>query len=193
MGLTNHTIAVQEGKPTYTAKRPCKICNGVLRFTCSYNCVECAKEHRRRWRNDNKEKAYQATVNWRENNKEKYLGTQKRWREEHKETQNAKAREWYKNNPEQVLNTRYIRLFKLTLKEYNDLFKKQNGRCAICGKKEIVKHKNGKIKRLAVDHNHKTKKVRELLCNMCNTGIGRFRDDLKLLGKAIDYIKKHKY
>jgi hypothetical protein len=57
--------------------------------------------------------------------------------------------------------------------------------CAICGAKP-------KGKRLAMDHDHKTGKIRGLLCMQCNTALGKFRDDTKLLKKAIRYLEKAK-
>ena len=54
--------------------------------------------------------------------------------------------------------------------------------CDICGKEES----NGFD--LAVDHNHKTGKIRGLLCRKCNTGIGLFQDSTELLAKAIEYL-----
>jgi Autographiviridae endonuclease VII len=76
--------------------------------------------------------------------------------------------------------------FGLTNKEYKDLLKKQNYSCAIC---EDI---NPDGKRLAVDHNHITGEIRGLLCNSCNTGLGKFLDSQFLLNKASKYvIKEH--
>jgi hypothetical protein len=63
----------------------------------------------------------------------------------------------------------------------------QKGCCAICG----IDKPTGKWKIFAVDHNHKTGQVRELLCNECNRGIGYLKDSAELLQKAVDYILKH--
>ena len=65
------------------------------------------------------------------------------------------------------------------------LARSQGNCCAICGAKP-------KGRRLAVDHDHKTGKVRGLLCMFCNTGLGKFRDDPKLLKKAIGYLESSK-
>lgn len=74
--------------------------------------------------------------------------------------------------------------YGLSLNEYNELFKKQNGNCAICGKNQSVfKYK------LAVDHCHKTNKIRGLLCGKCNTALGSLEDDIIILQKAINYLK----
>tara|TARA_R100000234_G_scaffold18068_1_gene10054 strand:+ start:210 stop:959 length:750 start_codon:yes stop_codon:yes gene_type:complete len=59
--------------------------------------------------------------------------------------------------------------------------------CEICGKPE---EEEGK--RLALDHCHKTDKVRGRLCGDCNTTLGKFKDDPMLLRKAADYLEKHK-
>jgi len=76
---------------------------------------------------------------------------------------------------------------------YNQILKDQDGLCAICRKPETATDpKNQTIKRLAVDHDHKTNKVRGLLCTKCNIGIGIFQDSEELLYLAINYLKKHK-
>jgi len=46
----------------------------------------------------------------------------------------------------------------------------------------------GSQEKLVVDHNHNTNKVRGLLCNHCNRGLGHFRDNTETLLKAIDYL-----
>jgi hypothetical protein len=48
----------------------------------------------------------------------------------------------------------------------------------------------GKVCRLALDHDHQTGKVRGLLCNNCNRGLGRFKDSIENLGAAIRYLKR---
>lgn len=81
---------------------------------------------------------------------------------------------------------RYLKYtYGITLDQYNELLKLQNFGCAICG----IHHE---VKQLFVDHCHKTNKVRGLLCNFCNTGLGNFQDDPKLLETAIDYLKNKK-
>ena len=84
---------------------------------------------------------------------------------------------------------RLLRTFGLTIEEYEALMLKQNNCCAICHQpeKQIL---NGKLKRLAIDHCHTTRKVRGLLCQRCNTGIGRFDDNVALLKQAIQYLEK---
>ena len=59
--------------------------------------------------------------------------------------------------------------------------------CAICGALESNKIDT---RRLNVDHDHETDKIRGLLCGLCNVGLGAFKDDVELLIKAINYLKE---
>ena len=76
-----------------------------------------------------------------------------------------------------------------TLEEYNNKLSAQHGLCAICCRPETTLL-NGQIKRLAIDHNHITGKVRGLLCDDCNRGIGLLQGDKDtiILKQAIKYI-----
>ncbi len=71
--------------------------------------------------------------------------------------------------------------FGIGLYQYETLLNQQNGVCFLCN--------NSDFRNLAVDHNHKTGKVRRLLCTSCNVGLGKFNDDPTLLRKAADYIE----
>lgn len=76
---------------------------------------------------------------------------------------------------------------KITKEEYKNLYDMQNGYCAICGN-----HRSYQKKDLSLDHCHNTKKVRGFLCDNCNTGIGKFKDNIDIMLKAIQYIIKHR-
>lgn len=90
----------------------------------------------------------------------------------------------YKNNLSREKNTRLKNDFGITLVEYKLMFEKQNGQCAIC-------FKPPKRKNLAVDHCHKSGKIRGLLCGNCNTALGKFSDNQNLLLNAIEYLKNN--
>jgi len=77
----------------------------------------------------------------------------------------------------------YARYYGITLEEYEVLLIKQNNVCAICSAST-----GSNNKRLAVDHNHQTGVVRGLLCDDCNIGLGKFKDNPNLLIKAINYL-----
>jgi len=75
--------------------------------------------------------------------------------------------------------------YSITLEMYNKMLISQDNKCLICNKdSELLP------KMLAVDHDHKTGKIRGLLCIQCNTGIGSFQDDSNLLKKAISYLEE---
>lgn len=76
------------------------------------------------------------------------------------------------------------RKFNLTVEQYEDMLAAQGGVCAICRKPP------NEGKRLAVDHCHKTNKVRGLLHGNCNRGVGLLGDDPVLLRAAAEYLEK---
>jgi hypothetical protein len=75
---------------------------------------------------------------------------------------------------------------KYNLKRYELLLNEQNGVCKICLEKESSR----RYKTLAVDHCHRTNKVRGLLCSNCNRGLGLFKDNPKILNNAAAYLTK---
>ncbi len=87
-----------------------------------------------------------------------------------------------------------VRRYGITPKQYQDMHDRQSGTCAICRKPETStfkdKHRHKAVKPLAVDHCHKTGKVRGLLCSRCNRAIGLFEDNAELLAEASEYVKK---
>lgn len=85
-----------------------------------------------------------------------------------------------------VLNARRttLRQYGLTIEQFDEMSAKQGGRCAVCGSPP----RNGKAN-LDVDHDHKTGKVRGLLCDVCNRAIGLLGDDAESLARAAQYLK----
>jgi hypothetical protein len=80
------------------------------------------------------------------------------------------------------LKTHLKKRYNMTLEDYNTLFIKQEGKCAIC-----KKHQINFSRRLAVDHCHKTSRVRGLLCPKCNWRVGFLETtDLILYQKYLD-------
>lgn len=81
------------------------------------------------------------------------------------------------------------RLYGISSFEYDEMLKRQSGGCAICG--STAPGASTKRKRFDVDHSHATGKVRGLLCQSCNLGLGKFKDDLNYLRAAILYLENH--
>lgn len=75
-----------------------------------------------------------------------------------------------------------MKYYSLTLEEHTQMIIDQDEKCLICEEKL----------KLYVDHCHTTKKVRGLLCDLCNRGIGLLKENVNTLKRAIDYIEKNK-
>ena len=77
----------------------------------------------------------------------------------------------------------YKRLYGISIEEYDKLHRQQNGLCVICHKPEIWH-----FKKLSIDHDHKTGKIRGLLCQRCNTLLGMSEDSADRLRAAASYL-----
>lgn len=78
-----------------------------------------------------------------------------------------------------------MKKYNVSLDWYNETVIKQKNLCLICNQEQS----GGKG--LAVDHCHKTGKVRGLLCDKCNTSIGLMRESVDILKSAIKYLEEH--
>ncbi len=135
--------------------------NKVSKDGYSWHCKKCLAANRREYRDKNKDKA------------------------------NKYAKEYRRKHPEKYRSSQMKSLYGINLEQYNKMFEKQKGLCAICGLPETHKNMHG-VKGISLDHNHHSKKVRGLLCNNCNLGIGQLKVDTfgaLNLQKAIKYLK----
>ena len=86
----------------------------------------------------------------------------------------------HKEDPEH----RRIRFIKwrygLSVEEYDEMFRRQDGKCAACGERST--------KYLCVDHDHKTGKIRRLLCCRCNLVLGLVEDEPEILARLQKYL-----
>ena len=130
---------------------------------------------------------------YREKNKEKLRLNAIKYRKENKdEIKNRRQNKltYLKENFPEVLKIKYKRnslkkRYGITFEQYIEMFKKQEGKCAIC-----KTHEKELNKILFVDHDHKTNKARELLCHKCNVALSYFENyDSK---PFIEYLKKHR-
>jgi len=104
-----------------------------------------------------------------------------------KECDKARVKARHQANPERTRNNDLKRNYGITLQEHQEMYDNQNGLCAICKNEG-----DGKWKKLCVDHDHETGKVRQLLCRRCNMVLGQVYDNISLLEEHIKYLKKHK-
>lgn len=100
----------------------------------------------------------------------------------------VRSRKWREANPERFAATvRCATLRKkygIDSKEYDRLFALQDNRCAICRGTSSKGYG-----RMHVDHNHKTGKIRGILCQACNVSLGKMSDSPALLRAAADYLE----
>ena len=140
------------------------------------------KAYHKKYYQENKQRLSIVNKRWAENHKEKVDAYNKMYRESHKEQHREYSKQWYKKKGS---NSRRIKKYGIDNKQYNRLLKKQEGKCAICGNA----FKN--VYDTNIDHNHETKKVRGLLCNKCNLGIGLFRDNDVIAYSAYTYLRRN--
>lgn len=77
---------------------------------------------------------------------------------------------------------RILKTYGITSVQYWALYEAQGGVCFIC------RRATGKVRKLAVDHDHETGYVRGLLCKPCNSVLAHFRDDTATAWRAYDYL-----
>lgn len=75
-------------------------------------------------------------------------------------------------------NLNLVKNYGITIDDYDRMYEDKEGLCYICGRQ----------RNLVVDHDHKTGKVRKLLCSGCNTGIAQFEHNPSLFEKAKEYV-----
>lgn len=159
--------------------------------------AEKKKARRREYYQENRErikermKEYQQRPEVKEKTKE-YYQTNKEKIREHRQKPEFKAHEKkYRQRREVKEKQRNHQLknkYGITLEDKRKLYAEQNGRCAICGEHKPMLGTKGKV--ICVDHNHKTGRVRGLLCTACNSRLHAF-ENKEWERKARKYLKKH--
>jgi len=148
------------------------------------NCKSCHKIKMAKWREDNPEK-------YKQNTKRSYI--------RNKDKKKIQTDLWRKKNPDKVKQYEMNRIrdpikqkiwdlkkhFGISLEEYNDMLTKQNNCCKIC-----YRNQSEFQKALCVDHNHKTGKIRGLLCFPCNQAIGLLKDNMHTCFAAGEYLRR---
>ena len=104
---------------------------------------------------------------------------------ENTEAEKAKLKKYYNNNKDKAKNYYLTKNYGIDVEVYEQMFKEQEGKCAICGAAHEDLNRG-----LFVDHCHSSGKVRGLLCQFCNTLLGMAQDKLEILQKASNYLTK---
>lgn len=111
---------------------------------------------------------------WRSKHLERLRKEQAERRAKYPERTKEVKQKWKALNKNKIRNYGLVKNYGITIEEYDAMNLKQKGVCAICKQPETKLNKNGTVHKLAVDHCHKTGKVRGLLCFKCNAAIGFF-------------------
>lgn len=82
-----------------------------------------------------------------------------------------------------IINYKLKSLYTMDSEEFNKILESQNGCCAICKMPKYYKN-------FSIDHNHETGELRGLLCISCNSILGFANDDIEILQKAVEYLKR---
>lgn len=105
-------------------------------------------------------------------------------RERYKGRIRESCRRYRRKNPAKMKQFAIKYKYKLTMEEYRAL----GSMCHICGV-ETFEGRHGSLTR-HIDHDHATGTIRGILCTVCNHGLGHFKDDIAVLGKAIEYLTR---
>lgn len=96
-----------------------------------------------------------------------------------------KQAEWRESNRSWQRNYHLRRLYGISLTDYDQMVAERNGKCDICGRVPEGKRNQAC---LHVDHDHRTGRVRGLLCSHCNRGLGFLGDSPETLSRAAAYL-----
>lgn len=97
-----------------------------------------------------------------------------------------KTKEYRKKNPHIQKKSTLNFVYGITLEQHKLLLNINDGKCCICNKPPMTKT-------LSIDHCHKTKIIRGVLCQKCNSAISFFNDDVEILQSAIKYLSKENF
>lgn len=165
--------------PEFAKEKQCPRCDGVFPATEEFfrkrgtyrrgfksYCKLCENTYSREYQQKDKERICDRVLSW--------YHKQKKERPEFVK----------KKSLEHTLKSKY----DMTLKQYDEMLKGQNGVCAVCKNPETNINRYGDVNRLSVDHNHKTGEIRGLLCNNCNLLLGRIEHTPELVIKLQAYL-----
>lgn len=129
---------------------------------------------------------------WTPEQRARNLELQHQWYLDNKSKHQTRMKARYTEHRQEILADASNRYYGMTdtIEKRAELFKGQDGKCAVCGKQlTLEKIKGSPVAQL--DHDHKTKQLRGVLCHACNTGLGLFNDNPSLLRKAATYLESY--
>lgn len=166
----------REWRKRYNKQRYCKDCGAEIeKGSSAKRCPSCKESAK---------KTYWKT--W-------YSGLPKERRDKVREYYREYAQTWRKNHPIEYQDSTLQRRYNISFYIAQELYEKQDGKCAICGIQIpfITDPNKSRSNWAHIDHNHVTNEVRGLLCPPCNHLLGNCNDQIYILQKAITYLRHH--
>lgn len=149
------------------------------------------REYMKRYRRTHREELQAYNKNYAIVHAEELQARRQRDYEKFKENRKSAGRRYYAGHREEIAQKRKrygnrftLKKYGLTSIQYAEMLGAQHGVCAVCNKPEASKSR----RHLTVDHDHKTGKVRGLLCSKCNTALGLLGDNTMLVDALGRYV-----
>lgn len=143
---------------------------------------EC-QERNRKYYKKHKKRSLLVSKKWKAKNIDKVRTTHKLYAKKNKKRIAGNHKKWRMKNPDKLRKNKLWARYHITSEQYMAIFDRQKGCCAICNI-----HYSKLKSPLYVDHNHKNKIVRGLLCNKCNFAIGLLNESKILFNNALNYL-----
>jgi len=151
----------------------------------SQSCKRCGSDNRDKWGHCRPCARRGASARYHRSDKSRKSQQRRAWYLANKEKVGQQSRRWAEENPElrrEVQEKSRLRKYGMTTDQYKAMLADQGGTCRICTQtlRESSTH---------IDHDHATGRVRGLLCQKCNVGLGHFRDNPEILRCAAIYLE----
>ncbi len=165
--------------------KKCNLCKEVKKNEYFYEgktCLLCYPQYykNRRLKNPEKFREYEHTKYKRHGSKIKDRAS--KWYYNNQERAKERIMENYLENKEEINMKIQLKKYNLTEQQLIAMKKESNNKCKIC---------DLDMKKICIDHDHSTGRVRGLICNKCNSALGFFNDDINILYKAYKYLRDH--
>lgn len=170
---------------TYSHKDKNEIRTKTICKKCiNEKCKIYYKKHYKEYYESNKDKINKKCQIYNQNNKNNINQTRKKYYLKTKSKILKRQKLYYQNNKLKMREKAIKRHYKISLEDYNNLLNQQNNRCKICNRE--FTGINPMVPN--IDHDHKTGKVRGILCSKHNIALGGFEDNIEFLKNAINYL-----
>ncbi len=136
-----------------------------------------AKEYQKKWNEENKDRVSLLKKEYKLKHKERLKAINDLYQKEYNKLHKDDKTEYDNKNKLRVAAKKY----DVTVEFLQELINKSNNKCEICRKE----------RKLCVDHDHKTGKVRSMICRKCNSALGMIEDDPQIALSLSSYIQKY--